>query len=177
MVAEKVMRFQGRNKDLQQLSQRISQQLQTQGYKTQLRMAPLGTIIQAQKGGILSDIITAERAFTILIAGQPNDFTIHVGIGKWIQNIAVAAAETLLISWLFLAIDIPEMLWTQHVEGEIIKEITQIVAESPQIEKASVGEASQAEPQSRVAAGLCSNCGYQNDPMASFCIKCGTKLK
>lgn len=25
--------------------------------------------------------------------------------------------------------------------------------------------------------GLCSNCGYQNDATAKFCIKCGTKLK
>jgi len=33
----------------------------------------------------------------------------------------------LLLSVLFLAVDVPEMLWTRHVEGEIIKEITQIV--------------------------------------------------
>ena len=75
----------------------------------------------------MHDIITADRAFTMMIAGQPNDFTIRVGIGKWVQNIAVAAAEALLLSVLFLAIDVPEMLWTRHVEGEIIKEITQIV--------------------------------------------------
>ena len=84
-------------------------------------------IIQAQKAGILRDIITAGRTFSILITGQPNDFTIHVGIGKWIQNIAVVAVETILITWLFLAVDVPEMLWTQHVEKGIIKEITQIV--------------------------------------------------
>ncbi len=84
-------------------------------------------VIQAQKAGILRDIITADRAFTILITGQPNDFSIHIGIGKLIQNLAVAAAETLLVTWLFLAIDVPEMLWTEHVEKGIVKEITQIV--------------------------------------------------
>jgi len=83
-------------------------------------------VIQAQKAGILRDIITADRAFTILITGQPNDFSIHIGIGKLIQNLAVAAAETLLVTWLFLAIDVPEMLWTEHVEKGIVKEITQI---------------------------------------------------
>ena len=62
-----------------------------------------------------------------MITGQPNDFSIHVGIGKWVQNIAVAAAEALLLSVLFLAIDIPEMLWTRHVEDQIVKQITQIV--------------------------------------------------
>lgn len=127
MVSEKIMRFQGKNKDLNQLSQQIIQQLSADGYKTQTKTAPLGIIIQAQKAGILRDIITADRAFTILITGEPNDFSIHVGIGKFIQNIAVAAVETLLITWLFLAVDVPEMLWTREVEKGIIKEITQIV--------------------------------------------------
>ena len=127
MVSEKVMRFQNKNKDLNQLSQQIVTQLQSEGYKTQSTTAPLGMVIQAQKAGILRDIITADRAFTIMISGQPNDFTVHIGIGKWIQNIAVAAAEALLLSVLFLAIDVPEMLWTRHVENEIAKEITQII--------------------------------------------------
>jgi hypothetical protein len=121
------MRFQGKNKDLNQLSQQIVQQLSTEGYKTQSATAPLGMVIQAKKAGILRDIITADRAFSILITGQPNDFSIHIGVGKWIQNLAVAAVEVILLSWLFLAVDVPEMLWTQHVERGIVKEITQIV--------------------------------------------------
>ena len=127
MVSEKTLHFTGKNKDLNALSQQIVQQLSTEGYKTQSKTAPLGIVVQAKKAGILRDIITADRAFSILIAGQPNDFTIHVGIGKWIQNIAVAAVETVLLTWLFLAVDVPEMLWTQHVEKGIIKEINQIV--------------------------------------------------
>ena len=104
------------------------QQLRSDGYKTQLKSAPLGTIIQAQKAGILRDIITADRAFTILISGQSDDFTIHVGIGKWVQNIAVAVVETLLISALFLTVDVPEMLWTTHVEKEIVRKISDIAS-------------------------------------------------
>jgi hypothetical protein len=127
MVSEKVMRFQNKNKDLDQLAQQIATQLQSEGYKVQSTTAPLGRVIQAQKAGILRDIITADRAFTIMISGQPDDFAVHIGIGKWVQNIAVAAAEALLLSVLFLAIDVPEMLWTRHVENEIAKEITQIV--------------------------------------------------
>jgi hypothetical protein len=125
--SEKVMRFQGKNKDLNQLSQQILQKLSSEGYKTQSTTAPLGIIIQAQKAGVLRGIIDANRAFTILIAGQPNDFSIHVGIGKLIQNLAVAAVETILVTWLFLAVDVPEMLWTREVEKTIIKDITQIV--------------------------------------------------
>ncbi len=128
MVSEKVLHFTGKNKDLKQLAQQISEQLESEGYKVQSASPPLGIVIQAKKAGILRDIITADRAFTIMITGQPNDFSIHVGIGKWVQNLAVAAAEALLLSVLFLAVDVPEMLWTRHVEGEIAKEITQIVA-------------------------------------------------
>ena len=53
----------------------------------------------------------------------------HIGIGKWVQNLAVTAAETILLSGLFLVVDVPEMLWTTHVEGGIAKQITQIVGE------------------------------------------------
>lgn len=121
------MRFQGKNKDLKELSNTIAQYLQNNGYKVQSTVAPMGYIIQAQKAGILRDIITADRAFTIMVAGEPSDFTIHIGIGKWIQNIAVAAAEAVLLSALFLAVDVPEMLWTRHVESELAKELTRIV--------------------------------------------------
>ncbi|MGI0062455.1 MAG: hypothetical protein ACREBA_08395 [Nitrosotalea sp.] len=128
MHAEKIVSFQNKNKDLNLLSQQIVSMLNADGYKTQFTSnSPTGIIIQAQKAGILRDIITADRAFTIMITGNPDNFAIHIGIGKWIQNIAIAVAETLLLSVLFLAIDIPEMLWTRHVEKEILEKITLLV--------------------------------------------------
>ena len=127
MVAKKEMRFQGKNKDLNELAKQISDSLQSDGYKMQSTTGLSGPVIQAQKAGILRDIITADRCFTITLSGQPNDFTITIGIGKWIQNIAVAAVEALLLSVLFLAVDVPEMLWTTHVENNIAKKITQLV--------------------------------------------------
>jgi hypothetical protein len=127
MVSEKTLRFQNKNRDLSQLASQISQQLQSEGYKVQSANPPLGRVIQAQKAGILRDIITADRAFTILITGQPNDFTVRIGIGKLVTNLAVAAAEAIVLSEIFLAVDVPEMLWTRHVEGELVKGITQIV--------------------------------------------------
>ncbi|MDA4131918.1 MAG: hypothetical protein OK454_02155 [Thaumarchaeota archaeon] len=127
MVSEKVMRFQNKNRDLDQLASQIEAQLKSEGYKTQSANPPLGRVIQAQKAGILRDIVLADRAFTIMITGDPNDFTIHIGIGKWVQNIAVAAVEVLLLSVLFLAVDIPESLWTLHVENDLAKQISKIV--------------------------------------------------
>ena len=127
MVTFEEMRFQGKNKDLGQLSQQIFKYAGRIGYKVQSTTATSGPIIQAQKAGILRDIITAERCFTISITGASNDFTVKIGIGKWVQNIAVAAAEAVILSVLFLAVDVPEMLWTVHVENTIPKKITQLV--------------------------------------------------
>ena len=127
LVSEKILRFQNKNRDLGSLAQQIAQQLQSEGYRTNVAAAPLGTIIQAQKGGILRDLIASERAFTIMVTGQSNDFSIHIGVGKFFQNLGVMAIEALLLSELFLAVDIPEMLWTEHVENGLAKQIVQIV--------------------------------------------------
>ena len=128
MVAEKTIRFQGKNKDLGALGQQITQKLQSEGYKVQSTAASdERTVIQAAKAGILRDIIDADRVFSIHISGQPNDFTVRVGIGKLVQNLAVLAVEAVLLTPLFLAVDVPEMLWTTHVEKGVIQEITQII--------------------------------------------------
>jgi len=142
MISEKVMHFQGKNRDLNQLSQQIVQQLSSEGYKTQSSTAPFGTVILAGKTGILRDIMSADRAFSILITGQPDDFLVRVGIGKWKQNLAVnrlererrmeveedvAGVETILLSWLWLAVEVPEDWWAEHIENGIAKEITEII--------------------------------------------------
>jgi len=119
--------FQGKNKDLDQLSQQIEQHLKTDGYKTQSMKVPIGNVIQAQKAGVLRGIVDANRAFSILIAGQPNDFSVHIGIGKWLQNAGVAVVESLIFSPLVFVVDGGEVLWTTHVESGLAKQITQIV--------------------------------------------------
>lgn len=127
VISEKVLHFTGKNKNLDRLSEQIIEKLSSDGYKTQTTTNPMGIIIQAQKAGVLRDIITAERAFTILISGQPNDFTIHIGIGKFNQNLAVASIEAILTVGLFLIVDVPEMLWNAEVEKGIIKDMVQII--------------------------------------------------
>lgn len=127
MVAEKTKRYQGKNKDLASLGVAIAEKLKGRGYTVQSKSDKAGTVVQAKKAGVLRDIITADRAFSILITGQPNDFSIRVGIGKFIQNISVLAVEAIVTAGLFLVVDVPEMLWTTHVQKEIIDEIDKIV--------------------------------------------------
>jgi len=132
MVTERVMRFQGKNKELEDLSRQISTYLESEGYKVQSTSfsstSGSGFVVQARKENILRDIITADRCFTITLTGQPNDFTVKIGIGKWIQNVAVAIVEAAILSAFFLAVDVPEMLWNVHVENTIAKKITQLAS-------------------------------------------------
>jgi hypothetical protein len=62
-----------------------------------------------------------------LIDGEPNNFTVRVGVGKWLQHLGITAVEALLISELFLLVDVPETLWNLEVENEVIKKIDSLV--------------------------------------------------
>jgi hypothetical protein len=127
MVAEKTINFDGKNQNLKTLSGEIVQKLQSQGYTTYLNNPTDGFVIQASKTGLPRDLIAADRVFSILISGKPNDFSVRIGIGKLVQNLGVTAIEAVALSELFLAVDVPEMLWTKHVEDGIAKDIIGIV--------------------------------------------------
>jgi hypothetical protein len=133
MRADKTLRYQGRNVDLKALRDNIASFLQADGFKVQQPKPGQDVmLIQAQKGGFLRELISSERALNILIQGQPNDFTVRIGIGKWIQNIAVTVVESALISELFLPLDVAEMLWNFEVENKIVKKIDSM-ASTPQV--------------------------------------------
>lgn len=115
-------------KDVRQIINQFVTYLQQKGFKTQYREENGKAIVQAQKEGILRDLIAADRALTFTFEKVGNQLKVTAGIGKWIQNLAVTAVETIILSPLFLAIDVPEMLWTEHVESEIMKGLEQIVS-------------------------------------------------
>jgi hypothetical protein len=112
---------------LEQIVNSFMTYLQGQGWKVQQLSGNGKAVIQAQKAGILRDIFAADRAltFTLEQAGN-NQVLVRVGVGKWIQNIAVTAIEAIVLSELFLFVDVPEMLWNTHVESELLKRLEQI---------------------------------------------------
>ncbi|MGA2520383.1 MAG: hypothetical protein ABSG81_06130 [Acidimicrobiales bacterium] len=127
-IGEKVLHFQGKGTDLAGLQQKIEQYLQSDGFTVQTSTpSPHGTVIQAKKGGFLRGIVDADRALSVLISGDPSDFTVRVGIGKWLQHLAVAAVETLLISDLFLVVDVAETAWNLEIEDKIVTQIRTMV--------------------------------------------------
>jgi len=128
VIGEKVEHFQGKGTDLSALQSHIEEYLKTDGFTTQTS-APgaQGVVIQAKKGGFLSGVIAADRAMSIMIAGSPADFTVRIGIGKWLQHLGVTAAETLLLSELFLVVDVAEMAWNLEIEDKLVKDIKSFI--------------------------------------------------
>jgi hypothetical protein len=135
MVTQKTLRFVNRDWNLEELGQKIEKSMQKDDYRTQRVSTPKGIVIQAKKEDLLRNILTTTRALTILVAGKPNDFVVEVGIGKWIQNLGVAAVETVITGGLFLLINVPAMLWNFQVEGEVVEKITRIVESKPMKEE------------------------------------------
>ncbi len=134
MVSTKTLRFVNRNWDLNELSRQIEKSLQRDNFQTQMVSTSKGHVIQAKKEDILRDILTATRAISILVTGEPNNFIVEVGIGKWIQNLAVTTVETIITGGLFLLVNIPEMVWNFDVENEVVNKITRIVEAKPTTE-------------------------------------------
>jgi hypothetical protein len=128
MIGEKVQHFQGKGTDLGALQGKIQSYLESERFTVQAS-APSrhGTVLQAKKGGFLEGVIAADRALSILISGEPNDFTVRIGIGKWREHLGVAALETLLLSELFLVVDVAEMAWNFEIEDKLAKEIESLV--------------------------------------------------
>jgi hypothetical protein len=128
MIGEKVQHFQNKHTDLDALRGKIEGYLKAQGFDVQSSSpSPHGTLLQARKGGFMAEVITADRALNILIDGQPDDFTVRIGIGKWAEHLGIMALETMLLSGLFLFIDVSEMLWTTEIEKQLVVQIESFV--------------------------------------------------
>jgi hypothetical protein len=128
MIGDKLMHFQGKGTDLGALQQKIAAYLESDGFTVQTSVpSPQGNVMQAKKGGFLRGVVDADRALSVLVSGTPDDFTVRIGIGKWVEHLAVMAVETLLISDLFLVVDVAETAWNFEIEEKLAKQIESMV--------------------------------------------------
>jgi hypothetical protein len=119
VIGEKVMHFQDKHVDLAVLQSKIEDYLKSDGFTVQRSAdSDHGVVLQAKKGRFLAAVIDADRALTILVSGSPDDCVVRVGVGKWLQHLATAALETLLLSDLFLLVDV--------AEGESLSDIADV---------------------------------------------------
>jgi hypothetical protein len=127
-IGQKDLHFENKGTDLSALQEKIDSYLKSEGFTTQASApSDQGAVLQAKKGGWLAGVIDADRALTISISGQPNDFDVKIGIGKWLEHLGIAAVETLLISDLFLLVDVGESAWNIEIEDKLAKQIESFV--------------------------------------------------
>ena len=115
--------------DLGKLAFMMQTYFENDRWKVQVGDTEHGKLIQARKGGILEDIIAADRALNILLTKTPSGFKLTMGVGNWLKNIGITVVETLFLTELFLAVDVPEMLWNAEIESKILKKIDEFVAQ------------------------------------------------
>ena len=106
----------GEGCNLELLADAIDEHFETEGYEAQTVRKEDSWVVQAKKGGVLRELLAAERAFTVTITGGPSNFRVTFGIGKWIQNLGVAVVEGLAIAPLVMFVEIPISLWSYEIE-------------------------------------------------------------
>ena len=128
MIGEKVLHYQDKGTDLEALQSHVEEYLRSDGFTVQTSPpSDHGVVIQARKGGFLAKVVDADRALSIMISGTPADFVVRVGLGKWKEHLAVAAVETLLISDLFLLVDVAESAWNIEIEDKLVNDLKSFV--------------------------------------------------
>jgi hypothetical protein len=127
-IGEKVVHFQNKGSNLGTVKLQIENYLKNDGFSVQSSPSGAqGSVIQARKGGFLREVVDADRALTIMVSGNPDDFTVRIGIGKWLKHLAVATLETLLLSDLFLVVDVAESGWNFEIEDKLAKQVKAFV--------------------------------------------------
>jgi hypothetical protein len=111
-------KYAGESCNLELLADSIEEHFQSEGYKTQSAKSEKGWVVQAKKEGFLRELLAAERAFTVTVTGQPTDFQVSFGIGKWLSNLGMAAIEGLLLAPILTFIEVPVSLWSYAIESQ-----------------------------------------------------------
>lgn len=114
-----IREFQGKDVNLDDLSELVIDFFKEEGFRTQQAKHPHGILIQARKGGVMRTLLAMDRALTVVIQGDNNDFKIRIGVGKWLKNLGVAAIEAFFLSPLVAFIEVPEALWTYEIEHQL----------------------------------------------------------
>ncbi len=112
----KTREYTGKNLDLDKAAGVVEEFFQKDNFKLQTGKHPNGILIQATKEGILRGIAGMDRAYTITISGTPDDLKISVGMGKWLQDLGVAAIESFLLTPELAFFEVPESLWSFEIE-------------------------------------------------------------
>lgn len=117
-------------KSLDEIIKSFTAFLINDGWKVQSNVQQDKAILQAQKFGILRGLIAADRALTFVFTAESGgQVKVNVGVGRLLGDITITAIEVILLSEIFIVIDIPEIAWSDHVEKELLNELQTIATQ------------------------------------------------
>lgn len=126
MAGKKTVTFGDKSVELGDLATKLRQLLESDGFSVEMTGdATKGFVLQAKKGGFLAEIIDAQRALVFSLT--PSPVTVTIGVGNWRKDLVVAGVETLLISDLFLPLDLAELAWNREIEDKLARRIAELV--------------------------------------------------
>lgn len=138
-LGEKTLHFRDKNLDLRKLVLQISDHLEAEGFHVHSSVHHhKGTVIQAKKGGFLTKLIDADRALTIVVAGTADDVSVHIGIGRWVEHLAIGTIEALVLPHIFIAIDAAEVAWNFEIEHKLVNAIEEFAGTPSGVARSAV---------------------------------------
>lgn len=111
--------YSGKNYDLRKLNELILQFFKEENFEVQHRTHRRGFFIQARKGGMLRTLLAMNRAFTLIIEGEPSDFRIKIGIADWMKEPSEKMIESFFLSPMLAYTEVPEALWSYELEHQL----------------------------------------------------------
>ncbi|MCL4329941.1 MAG: hypothetical protein M1533_02930 [Candidatus Thermoplasmatota archaeon] len=110
--------YTGKDVNVDKLAEAIKTFFSEEGFKIQDGVHPKGHLIQVRKGGIFRTLLAMDRAFTIIVEGDSSDVKVKIGVGKWLQDLGVAALEAFFFAPVVAFIEVPESLWSYEIEHQ-----------------------------------------------------------
>lgn len=114
-----IREFQTKNVNLNNLSELVVDFFKEEGFRTQNSKNSHGILLQARKGGVMRTLLAMDRALTVVIQGDKNDFKIRIGVGKWLKNLGESSVNPYFLSPMVAFIDVPEALWSYEIEHHL----------------------------------------------------------
>ncbi len=110
--------FTGDPVDLAQLAQDAKLWFMNGDFETQIASEQGTWIIQARKTGVVRTITGTNQAFVVKIEGSPDSFTVDVGTGKWVENLAGAGLASLAVGGITLLTGAIGIAWVKKLEND-----------------------------------------------------------
>ncbi|HEX8141485.1 MAG TPA: zinc ribbon domain-containing protein [Pyrinomonadaceae bacterium] len=160
-------------------------------YEVQTMQVSSTTVLQARKSGTLRELTGLASALTIKITPEHGGTRVEIGMQKWFDKAAVAAAAVILSMGLLLALPALGAYWQLKLTDDAWRIIEEHIArKAGGYVPPMPGRCGTCGAASSAGSGFCSTCGAnmrvgltcpscgaeQRDASARFCNRCGKPI-